>query len=195
MTGAAGGIGTGIVRRLLADGWTVAATDIDSAGLDRLRQAFGGERSLRAMPMNVAVRASVAGVAAALRDDNVRVAGLVNAAWLLQDVFALFSMDDPMQRRIWDVNYFGAVTCTQVFGGAMSEGLGGAIVNITSINELRPLPLHAYAPTKVAMGALTVLSAGELGPKGVRVNAVAPGFTLTQSWKIRFAPASATWRR
>jgi NAD(P)-dependent dehydrogenase (short-subunit alcohol dehydrogenase family) len=77
------------------------------------------------------------------------------------------------------VNYFGCVACTQAFGRMMIDNGGGAIVNITSINEHRPLPLHAYAPTKVALGALTQLSAGEFGPKGIRVNAIAPGFTLT----------------
>jgi NAD(P)-dependent dehydrogenase (short-subunit alcohol dehydrogenase family) len=179
VTGAGGGIGLAIVGRLLGDGWAVVATDVDQAGLERVRRAVAGERSLRLSAMNVAERTSVTATAAALRADGLRVAGLVNVAGLLQDVFPLFSMDDVLQQRIWDVNYFGAVTCTQVFGAVMADGLGGAIVNITSINELRPLPLHAYAPTKVALGALTVLSAGELGPKGVRVNAVAPGFTLT----------------
>jgi len=88
-------------------------------------------------------------------------------------------MDPALQHRIWEVNYFGAVTCTQVFTPAIIAGGGGAIVNITSINEQRPLPLHAYAPSKVALGALTKLSAGEFGLRGVRVNAIAPGFTLT----------------
>src|ERR1700733_10072447 len=179
VTGAGGGIGLAIVERLLGDGWAVVATDVNQAGLERVRRAVAGEGSLRLSAMNVAERTSVTATAAALQADGLRVAGLVNVAGLLQDVFPLFSMDDVLQRCIWDVNYFGAVTCTQVFGAVMADGLGGAIVNITAIHELRPLPLHAYAPTKVALGALTVLSAGELGPKGVRVNAVAPGFTLT----------------
>ena len=96
-------------------------------------------------------------------------------------------MPDAEERRIWEVNYFGAVLCTQVFGGAMAQLGRGAIVNVTSINEHRPLPLHAYAPTKVALGALTQLTAGELGPEGVRVNAVAPGFTLTPLMQAKIA--------
>ena len=60
-------------------------------------------------------------------------------------------------------------------------------MNITSINEHRPLPLHAYAPTKVALGALTTLTSGELGRLGIRVNAIAPGFTLTPILKAKIA--------
>jgi NAD(P)-dependent dehydrogenase (short-subunit alcohol dehydrogenase family) len=107
----------------------------------------------------------------------------VNVAGLLQDVTPFLAMDAERQQAIWDVNYFGAVSCIQALAPLMIEGGGGSIVNITSINEHRPLPLHAYAPTKVALGALTQLTAGEFGPKGIRVNAVAPGFTLTPIFK------------
>src|SRR5690606_4968706 len=58
-------------------------------------------------------------------------------------------------------------------------------VNITSINELRPLPLYAYAPAKAALGALTQISAGELASKNIRVNAIAPGFTRTPTLQAK----------
>ena len=179
VTGAAGGIGLAIVRRLLADGWAVVATDLDAAALTGVAHDLGRPPALASHPMDVTNRASVNAVAAALRAAGTMVAGLVNVAGLLQDVFAFLEMDDARQRRIWDVNYFGAVTCTQVFAAMMIEAGGGAIVNITSINEHRPLPLFAYAPTKVALGTLTALTAGEFGRHGIRVNAIAPGFTLT----------------
>jgi len=179
VTGAGGGIGGAIAQRLLSDGWRVLATDVDEAGLERLRATLGDPGELRLHPLDVTERAEAEAIAATLRRDGQRLAGLVNAAGLLQDVFALLDMDPALQHRIWEVNYFGAVTCTQVFTPAIIAGGGGAIVNITSINEQRPLPLHAYAPSKVALGALTKLSAGEFGLRGVRVNAIAPGFTLT----------------
>ena len=187
VTGAAGGIGLAITRRLLHDGWTVVATDVSQEALDAAAATLGPVPQLRFLRMDVTDRASVEGVAGALSAEGTAVAGLVNAAGLLQDVTSFLSMDDEQQRALWDVNYFGAVTCTQVLGAAMADAGGGAIVNITSINEHRPLPLHAYAPTKVALGALTTLTAGELGPLGIRVNAVAPGFTLTPILKAKIA--------
>jgi NAD(P)-dependent dehydrogenase (short-subunit alcohol dehydrogenase family) len=187
VTGAAGGIGLAITRRLLHDGWTVVATDVSPEALDAAAATVGPVPQLRFLRMDVTDRASVEGVAGALSAEGTAVAGLVNAAGLLQDVTSFLSMDDEQQRALWDVNYFGAVTCTQVLGAAMADAGGGAIVNITSINEHRPLPLHAYAPTKVALGALTTLTAGELGPLGIRVNAVAPGFTLTPILKAKIA--------
>jgi NAD(P)-dependent dehydrogenase (short-subunit alcohol dehydrogenase family) len=187
ITGAAGGIGVAMTRRLLADGWRVVATDVQQEMLDRAADELGASDKLLPLRMDVADRNSVAGAAHRIGESRWKVAGLVNAAALLQDVFAFMNMDQREQRRLWDVNYFGAVTCTQVFGAIMAESGGGAIVNITSINELRPLPLHAYAPSKVALGALTTLTAGELGPAGIRVNAIAPGFTLTPILKHKIA--------
>lgn len=182
VTGSGGGIGSAIVRRLRDDGWTVLATDRDEAALAPLRAAWAHHDRLRCAVLDVTSADDLARVAGELRANatgGVAVAGLVNVAGVLQDVMRLLKMPMDMQRQVWEVNYFGAERCIQAFAPLMIDGGGGAIVNITSINEIRPLPLHAYAPTKVALGALTSLAAGDLGPHGIRVNAVAPGFTLT----------------
>ncbi len=187
VTGAAGGIGLAITRRLLQDGWHVVATDVDQNALDAAASAISANSQPQFLRMNVADRSDVGAAAAALSANGRAIAGLVNAAGLLQDVTSFLTMGEQQQQAIWNVNYFGAVTCTQVFGELIAGAGGGSIVNITSINEHRPLPLHAYAPTKVALGALTTLTAGELGPAGIRVNAIAPGFTLTPILKAKIA--------
>lgn len=179
VTGAGGGIGAGIVARLLADGWHVLATDVSAASLDRLKQENAGNDRLTVSAFDVSDPSAVEASAKSLADSGVKVAGLVNAAGLLQDAAPLMALDLERQRKIWDVNYFGAFYCLKWFGEMMGANGGGSIVNITSINEMRPLPLHAYAPSKVALGSLTTLAAGELGAKSIRVNSVAPGFTRT----------------
>ncbi len=179
VTGAAGGIGIAIVKRLYADGWLVVASDRDETALDAIRSAFVNAERILPIVIDVTRRDTIEAAAASLRQRAIPVAGLINVAGLLQDVQPLLEMTPERQAAMWDVNYFGALNCIQVFVPQMIEAGIGSIVNITSINEHRPLPLHAYAPTKVALGALTQLAAGEFGPHGVRVNAVAPGFTLT----------------
>lgn len=186
VTGAAGGIGGGIVKRLLADGWSVVATDVDSGKLAQFEAEVQNKRLITAR-LDVARSEDVRAVAASLQEKGLSVAGLVNGAGLLQDVGPFMAMDEKAQRRIWDVNYFGAVACTREFGALIIAGGGGSIVNITSINELRVLPLHAYGPTKVALGSLTTLTAGEFGAAGVRVNSIAPGFTLTPILRDKIA--------
>lgn len=179
VTGAGGGIGSAIAHRLARDGWRVVATDL--AG------PKGAALPARALsfPLDVADRAAIATLARALADEGVGIAGLVNAAGLFQDATPFLEMDLALERRIFEVNYFGALACTRAFAPAIAAGGGGAVVNITSINETRPLPLHAYAPAKAALGAATTLMAGDLGPLGIRVNAVAPGFTLTPTLKAK----------
>ena len=186
VTGASGGIGLAVANRLFDDGWHVVATDLDLA---RLRDVFGAraaEPRMTLAALDVTDHAAVDVLAASLRE-RCGVAGLVNVAGMLQDVVPMLEMDDDMQRRVWEVNYFGAQHCLRGFAPLMKQAGAGAVVNITSINELRPLPLHAYSPTKVALGAMTQLAAGELGASGIRVNAVAPGFTLTPIFEDKLA--------
>ena len=180
VTGAAGGIGCAVAQRLHNDGWTVIATDLSMAAL---QASLTPDERMELVELNVANGEQIETLANALATRPGGVAGLVNVAGLLQDVKPLLRMDAHSARRIWDVNYFGAERCIKSLAPLMIEAGSGSIVNITSINELRPLPLHSYAPSKVALGALTSLAAGELGSKGVRVNAVAPGFTLTPIFK------------
>ncbi|MEI9402574.1 SDR family oxidoreductase [Mesorhizobium argentiipisi] len=179
VTGAGGGIGSGLVRRLIGDGWRVLAVDLNRDGLAKLQSERSVGARLDVFTLDVSRPGDVERTARQIDDQGIAVAGLVNAAGILQDVVPFMSLDIERQRQIWDVNYFGAFYCTKWFGNLMIKNGGGSIVNITSINELRVLPLHAYGPTKVAMGSLTTLTAGEFGAKSVRVNSVAPGFTLT----------------
>lgn len=179
VTGAGGGIGTGIVDRLIRDGWHVLAADLSADSLSRLQSGIDSAGRLAVAELDVSDPAAVERCAKRVADRGATVAGLVNAAGILQDVVPLMALDLEWQKKIWDVNYFGAFYCTRWFGELMMGNGGGSIVNITSINEPRVLPLHAYGPSKVALGSLTTLSAGEFGAKSVRVNSVAPGFTRT----------------
>ncbi|MFC9518037.1 SDR family NAD(P)-dependent oxidoreductase [Nocardiaceae bacterium NPDC056970] len=183
VTGAAGGIGAAVAHRLATDGWTIVAADLDPTGCGPLVEEFPGRTS--AIALDVADHEAVAAAAATLSAAGTSVAGLVNVAGVLQDVESLLTHDPEVVRRVWGIDYFGAQACTQAFASLMVEGGGGSIVNITSINAHRPLPLHAYAPAKSALATATTLAAGELGRFGIRVNAVAPGFTLTPTLQAK----------
>src|SRR6185369_11962276 len=87
----------------------------------------------------------------------------------------------------WDevvrVDQRGTYVAAVLFGTRMAARHRGNIVNIASIAGMRSMPLHAYAPAKAAVIAITECLAAEWGPAGVRVNAVSPGYTLTPALK------------
>jgi 2-deoxy-D-gluconate 3-dehydrogenase len=96
-------------------------------------------------------------------------------------------------QRIVDVNVGGAFLCTRAAAARMREqGNGGAIVNITSIDAIHPSGpgLSHYGTSKHAIWGLTKTMALELGPDGIRVNAVAPGPSLTEG-AVEFVQAGA----
>ncbi len=112
---------------------------------------------------------------------------LVNSAGILQSGKHVLDQDLDEDERLWRVNYRGTLLGCQVFGRLMCAAGRGAILNVGSLASFAPLSLPAYTPGKHAVLALTQILAAELGPHGVRVNAVAPGYTLSEGLKAKIA--------
>jgi len=94
-----------------------------------------------------------------------------------------------MKESDWDlvlnINLKGSFLCSQQAAKQMMKQKSGAIVNIASITSFNAFPLPAYSPSKAAVKSLTELLSVEYGRAGVRVNAVAPTYTLTPAIKSR----------
>jgi NAD(P)-dependent dehydrogenase (short-subunit alcohol dehydrogenase family) len=176
VTGAGRGIGAAIAARLAEAGAEVIvhyghATEEAQALAARIGgQALGEDLS--------APGAGARLIAAAGPLD-----GLVNNAGL-QPVGAFASLTEADVAALWQVNVAAPFALTQGFAG---QGRRGAVVNIASIEGLQPAAWHAhYTQTKAALLMQTRNAALELGPQGVRVNAVSPGLIdtggLTQAW-------------
>ena len=106
---------------------------------------------------------------------------LVNNAGSLVRRTALAEMTEAGWREVFDLNLTSAVFCTQAVAPSMIARRRGAVVNVASIagrNGGGP-GAGAYAAAKAAMIAITKSMAKELAPKGIRVNAVAPGVIAT----------------
>ena len=90
-----------------------------------------------------------------------------------------FGLDDSGVRFVLELNYMGTLLPTQVFAKHMTEN-GGVIINISSMNAFRPLTkIPAYSGAKAAVSNLTEWLAVYFAKSGIRVNAIAPGFFVT----------------
>jgi 3-oxoacyl-[acyl-carrier protein] reductase len=186
VTGAAKGIGRSIAARLLAEGYRVAAVDIDAAALRALP-----ERLTPTDPGGLALfEADVADedAVAALRDAVAARLGpadvLVNNAGWSRPVRHLLEMDADHWDAVVRVNLRTVFLCTQGFTRQMVEhGQPGAVVNISSFSSQRAhRSMAAYDATKGGIDAFTRAAALDLAPFGVRVNAVAPGAIQTEEY-------------
>ena len=108
---------------------------------------------------------------------------LVNSGGILQSGTRVLDQDLEINRQLWETNYNGTLIACQAFGRAMKSAGRGSILNIGSLASFAPLSLPGYTASKAAVLALTQMLAAELGPFGVRVNGVAPGYTLSDGLK------------
>ncbi len=187
--GGTSGIGRAIALRFAEEGWRVAVAGRDGARGAEAAAACesAGAPNARFVATEVADPASVEALAAAASAAFGAPGAVVNCAGILQSGQRVLDQDLGEDEAMWRVNYRGTLLGCQVFGRLMSAAGRGAILNVGSLASFAPLSLPAYTPGKHAVLALTQILAAELGPRGVRVNAVAPGYTLSDGLKARIA--------
>lgn len=175
ITGGGGGIGAACARRLSAEGWRVVVCDIDGAAARSVADEVGGV----ARALDIADPQAVEATAAWVEAEVGPCAALVACAARLENPHPPDHQDVVEWRRVMDVNAGGSFHTCRAFGTRMVARGAGAIVTIASITALGSSPLVAYGPSKAAVVAMTQNLAVAWGRKGVRVNCVAPGPTLT----------------
>jgi NAD(P)-dependent dehydrogenase (short-subunit alcohol dehydrogenase family) len=175
ITGAARGIGLAVAKRFLAEGWRVAALDIEGELLWQSVEALASPGNVLGLHCDVSDAKAVASAIAEIERRFGRLDALINNAGVA--VFApVLETSDEDWNRILAVNLTGPFLCTKAAAPLMRDQGGGAIVNITSISAVRASTLRsAYGTSKAGLAHLTKQLAVELASLGIRVNAVAPG--------------------
>lgn len=178
VTGAGRGIGEAIATRLAADGWTVVAVDRDADGVERLERGAGAGR-VHAVRADVTDRAAVVAVIDDVLTRFGRVDAVVNnAMWVRYAPLA--EMTEDTLDGMFAIGVKAPFWMTQAVLPHFRHRGAGAIVNVSSPAATRGFDgSSAYSAVKGAVTSLTLQAARELGPHGIRVNAIVPGAVPT----------------
>lgn len=176
VTGAGSGIGRATAARVVREGGTVIGIDVSADRLTEVEAALGGDRFV---PVTADIT-DPAGIDAILTAAGPRVDGLANVAGIMDDMSPVHEVTDAIWDRVFSVNVDGMFRLTRAVLPLMLEAGRGSIVNVASEAGLRGSAAGAaYTASKHAVVGLTRSSAFMYGPKGIRVNAVAPGPVAT----------------
>ncbi|MBN9525490.1 MAG: SDR family oxidoreductase [Alphaproteobacteria bacterium] len=187
VTGANSGIGHAIATRLARAGWNLLLTGLEPAveAMPAAMQAAGAPQA-RAVAGDLTDKAFIARLADLVSAGGQPLTLLVNCAGASR-ACSFLEQDDADWQRLIDINLTSAFRLTQaVAPGMIAHGQGGAIVNIASIAYVSGGANPAYGAAKAGLVALTYNLAQELGPHGIRVNAVAPGVIATEMVRNAF---------
>jgi NAD(P)-dependent dehydrogenase (short-subunit alcohol dehydrogenase family) len=180
VTGGANGIGEGIVRRLHDEGYTVLFCDVDKKKGEALSQELHHDNhAAHFIACDIKIVADVSRMTRAARDLDIPVHALINNAGIFpRRVFSEVSLQE--WNEVISTNLTGPFLVTQQVVPLMLPHRDGVIINMASGQSFRgdALGIH-YTSTKHAIRGLTKSLALALGPHGIRVNAIAPGPTLT----------------
>jgi 3-oxoacyl-[acyl-carrier protein] reductase len=180
ITGAAQGIGLATAKKFAQEGAVVVVCDIHAEAVNAAVsqcQALGAQ--VEGHAMDVTQRDQVDAVVAAVLARHGRIDVLVNNAGITQDA-RLQNMTQDQFDRVIDVNLRGVFHCAQAVANTMVAQGSGVILNASSVVGIYGnFGQTNYAASKFGVIGFTKTWSRELGPKGVRVNAVAPGFIAT----------------
>lgn len=193
VTGAASGLGRATAQVLADRGARVVVVDVDEAGGERAASELPGDAAFVRCDVTsaqaVEAAAAEAERAAGPCDILVNNAGIMTKQVLLEETVEAWD-------RIFAVNVRGPFLCTQAFGRRMVKRGEGRIVNVASIGATVPTEgAGAYCVGKAGILALTRQSALELGPLGIRTNAVSPGYMRTAMTAANYAVPGLEERR
>jgi NAD(P)-dependent dehydrogenase (short-subunit alcohol dehydrogenase family) len=199
ITGGAGVIGCSIVESLAGAGVKVAILDLNAElaakKASEIASATGG--TVIGIGGNVLEKGSLAEAKKAVNDRLGAIDILINAAGgnspkattgaeMIEDVDldhleqTFFGLEIDAFRKVFDLNFMGTLLPTMVFAREMVERKRGVILNISSMNSFRPLTkIPAYSAAKASINNFTAWLAVHFAKQNIRVNAIAPGFFLT----------------
>ena len=190
VTGAGRGIGRGIAEVFAEQGANVVVNYLDDAGEAEQVAAFARSQGRKAMTVkaDISKRADVEPMIEAAWREMGAIDILVNNAGI-ETIVPFLELTDEQWTRLVDVNLRGAWLCSQVFcRRVLAEKRPASIINIGSIQAAKVLPGRThYAPSKLAIEALTRNMSAEMTPRGIRVNCVHPGLidTPMTSWVMK----------
>ena len=193
VTGAGGVLMSEFAKALAACGAKVALLDINAEAAEAIASAIG-ENAL-AIPTNCLDKGEIAKAAEIIHAKWGKVNFLINGAGgnnpratcdneymtpdLSEEVKSFFDLEEDGLRFVFDLNITSAFLVTQVFAADMVE-TGGNIINISSMNAYHPLTkIPAYSAAKAGISNFTEWLAVHFAPCGIRCNAIAPGFFVT----------------
>lgn len=176
VTGAASGIGRATALRVAREGGRVVAVDLTTDGLLSLLEE-DDELALETVPGDITDAADIARI---VEIAGPQIDGLANVAGVTDDMTPLHEVSESMWRRNFAVNVDGTFLLSKAVLPSMLAAGRGSIVNVASEASLRGSAAGvAYTASKHAVVGITKSAAFMYGPSGVRVNAVAPGPTMT----------------
>jgi 2-deoxy-D-gluconate 3-dehydrogenase len=189
VTGAGAGIGRAVAERLVLAGAAVLVVDLDREAAESAAAELSRHGTVLALQADISQEEDVEGVVAACLGDLGGLDILVNNAGIFprENVAELTAAHLD---RVLAVNLRGLALMTREAANVMiAAGRGGRILNISSIDAISPsmIGLAAYDASKHGVWGFTQSAALELGPRGITVNALAPGGVLTEGAKASMA--------
>lgn len=184
ITGAAQGIGYATTHKFLDEGAIVVACDIDETAISQAVTALRGDpqgspRAVDGKVVDVTARDQIDAMVAEVRQRHGRIDILVNNAGITLDA-RLQKMTDDQFDRVIAVNLKGTYNCARAVIDTMIQQGRGVILNASSVVGIYGnFGQTNYAASKFGVIGFVKTWARELGPKGIRCNAVAPGFVAT----------------
>lgn len=180
ITGAAQGIGFATARKFALEGAIVVMVDMNETALKAAQATLAHEHlKVEVAMVNVTERVQMDALVERVKHAHGRIDILVNNAGITRDA-RLVNMTEAQFDQVISVNLKAVFTCTQAVAAIMLEQGSGVVLNASSVVGLYGnFGQTNYAASKYGVIGMTTTWARELGPKGIRVNAVCPGFIQT----------------